>query len=418
MKGSRFDAVVTFLTNGVQGSMGLLTGVLSARLLGTAGKGELAAIQAIATMVVTLGTFGLYESVVYYAAREPRTGAEESVSATTGLMLASLVFIPAAWATMPLLLPGQRSGIVWGARVYLLIFPAFLLLGGVQSLLRASGRMVRWNLLRILAQAFWLVVLGIAAYLHVAAAETLAATYAVVLCAVGVIVVLVHRSLWRPGWPPKWSRLPRLFRYGLPLFARTGSRAINVRLDVVVMAALLDPQDVGIYSVAATWSMILGLIPSAVGAVLFPRLSRERDLKRRRVLERKSVAAGMAIIVLAAIALGSATPYILPLLFGDAFGQASSYAVGLLGAGVVLALSQLLQAVVQGRGRTGVLFGAEAAGLVVTIVGLVVLLPRFHLWGAVATSTMAYTTVTATLLVWFAKTRRSSNPDEPADEKA
>lgn len=406
LKGSRLHTVVTFITNGVQGAMGLLTGVLAARLLGTTGKGELAAIQAVATIVVTLGTFGLYESVVYYASREPETGAHDSVVTTAGLLLASFLFIPAAWLLMPVLLPDQRPGVIWGARLYLFIFPAFLLLGAVQSLLRASGRMVRWNGVRILAQSFWLAIMVTAVLEAETAPELLAASFAGILCAVGVAVLAVHHKLWSSGWPPDWSRLRRLFRYGLPLFARTGSRALNMRLDVVVMAALLPPADVGIYSVAATWSMMLALIPSAVGAVLFPRLSRERDPARRRALEKKALAAGIGVILLAATALGALAPFLLPLLFGDDFAPASIYAMGLLAAGVILAMSQLLEAVVQGRGRTGVLFFAEVAGLVVTLVGLVVLLPRLGIWGAVVTSTLSYLTVTSLLIAWLIKVRR------------
>ncbi len=412
MKGSRFHTLVTFATNAFQGVMGLFTGVLAARLLGTTGKGELAAIQAVATIVVTLGTFGLYESVIYYASRQPETAPHESVVTTAGLLLTSLVFIPLAWLLMPLLLPEQRPGVVWGARVYLFIFPAFLLLGAVQSLLRASGQMIRWNVLRVLAQSLWLVVMLLAVWVVERRAELLASGYVALLCVASVTVVVTHRRLWAAGWPPRWPRLRRLLTYGLPLFARTGSRALNVRLDVVVMAALLAAEDVGIYSVAATWSMMLAMIPSAVGAVLFPRLSRERDSNRRRLLEKKALASGTALIVLAAGALAIVAPFALPRLFGDEFAPAIQYAIGLMVSGVVLAISQLLEALVQGRGRTGVLLGAELAGLVVTVVGLIVLLPRLRIWGAVVTSTLAYLTVTALLLVWLWNARRVQEQEE------
>jgi O-antigen/teichoic acid export membrane protein len=415
LRGSRAHTLVTFGTNALQGAVGLLTGVLAARLLGPSGRGELAAIQAVATIVVTLGTFGLFDAVVYYASREPETGAKDSVVTTVSLLAAGLLFVPAAWLALPWVLPHQRPGVLWGARIYLFVFPAFVLLGTVQSMLRASGRLVRWNAVRMLAQSFWLVVVGAAWFMSERVPELLAACYAALLCGVALVVVLGHRALWSSGFPVAWHRLRRLFRYGLPLSARTGSRALNVRLDVVVMAALLTSADVGIYSVAATWSMMLSMLPAALGAVLFPRLSRERDPATRDALERKALLAGSAAILAGALVLAALTPWLLPLLFGPEFDTAAPYAVGLLASGVILATSQLLEAVVQGRGRTGVLFGAEVAGLAVTVAGLVVFLPRLRIWGAVLTSTLAYATVTGILALWLLRVRRESvGAGEPA----
>ncbi|MEM6786209.1 MAG: lipopolysaccharide biosynthesis protein [Myxococcota bacterium] len=404
---------MTLATNGLQAGIGLATGVATARILGVAGKGELATIQSIGTIIVTLGTLGLYEAVVYYAAREPETGGKDSTAATAFLLAASIVFFPLALWAVPRLLPGQRPEVQLGAQHYLFIYPAFVLMGAVQSILRASGRLLQWNVVRVAIQLSWLAIIIVGSTRAEVRPEELTTTYMVVLIVLAVVLTVFYREIWVAGWPPEARRLPRLFRYGLPLFAKTGSRALNVRLDVVVMAAVLTSDDVGVYAVAATWSTVLGLLPTALNAVLVPRLASEADPARRQHLERQSLVAGGAAIVGAAIVLGFAAPVGIPLLFGGAFASAVPYAVGLLAAGAVLASSQLMGALVQSRGKTDVLLFAELVGLAATGVGLVTLLPRYGIWGAVITSTLAYASAAA--LIAASLLRRRSPPPPPPE---
>jgi O-antigen/teichoic acid export membrane protein len=387
----------TLATNIVLGGIGIAAGILGARLLGPAGKGELATLQIVASLIVVVVTLGLFDAVIYYAAGNAREGVCDSVAATAFLLAFGVVVLPVASLLVPVILPDARPGVVLGARAYLAIFPAFILLGTVQSLLRARMDMRQWNLIRLGSQGLWLIVLVGGWILAVRFPERLAIAYVIALNLLALGVALAFWRLWRPGWPPDLSRVPRLLRYGLPIAMRAGPQQLTVRLDVLVIAVVLPPREVGIYTAAASWSMMLMPLPQAIASVLFPRLSGEKDGVRRGRLEVQAVLVSSAVVVLGAAALALATPMGFPLLFGRDFRGGVPYALGLILAGAVLAVTRVLGVVVQSRGRTAPLLWAEMAGLGVTVLGLVVLVPTIGVWGAVVTSIVAYGVVAAVL---------------------
>src|SRR5579875_3529921 len=87
---------------------GIATGILSARLLGPEGRGELAAITAFSGTVSALALIGVPNALIYYAARDPERSA--GYLATGGLIAAaaSIPFAVAAYYYIPHLLSHQR----------------------------------------------------------------------------------------------------------------------------------------------------------------------------------------------------------------------------------------------------------------------------------------------------------------------
>jgi O-antigen/teichoic acid export membrane protein len=66
------NTVITATVNLVLAVLGMMSGVLAARLLGPHGRGELAAIQTWPGVIGTLAMLGMPEAIVYYSARDER----------------------------------------------------------------------------------------------------------------------------------------------------------------------------------------------------------------------------------------------------------------------------------------------------------------------------------------------------------
>ena len=78
--------LVTAGSNLMLSVLGVLTGVMAARLLGPKGRGELAAIQAWPTALASLGLLGMSEAVPYFCTRETeKRGAYLSAALLIGL---------------------------------------------------------------------------------------------------------------------------------------------------------------------------------------------------------------------------------------------------------------------------------------------------------------------------------------------
>src|SRR6185503_18165444 len=69
--GTDRSITTTFGGNIALALLGASTGVLAARLLGTAGRGELAAIQTFPTLLAVTAMLGLPEALVFFTARNP-----------------------------------------------------------------------------------------------------------------------------------------------------------------------------------------------------------------------------------------------------------------------------------------------------------------------------------------------------------
>src|SRR6202030_2462068 len=67
------NTVITAATNIALAVLGMVSGILAARLLGPHGRGELAAIQTWPSFIASLAMLGMPEAVVYYSARAPST---------------------------------------------------------------------------------------------------------------------------------------------------------------------------------------------------------------------------------------------------------------------------------------------------------------------------------------------------------
>ena len=72
----------------------LATGVITARTLDTAGKGELAALFVLVTTLGNLSLYGLPEALTYRIGRATR---HRGVLATTGIVWSLALAVPASW---------------------------------------------------------------------------------------------------------------------------------------------------------------------------------------------------------------------------------------------------------------------------------------------------------------------------------
>lgn len=79
---------LTMATNLIIAALGIVMGILSARLLGPQGRGELATIQLWPTFIAAFGMLGMPEAVLYFASRAPeRAGRVSDVSSQTTVNL-------------------------------------------------------------------------------------------------------------------------------------------------------------------------------------------------------------------------------------------------------------------------------------------------------------------------------------------
>jgi O-antigen/teichoic acid export membrane protein len=399
-------AATTAATNIAIAALGVCSGILAARLLGPRGRGELAAIQSSPSLLAMLAMFGMPEAVVYYSARAPQKAGRYLGSAISIAVLSSFPFILVGYALMPLLLHAQTVDIMRAGRWYLAMVPIYALIGMLAHPLRGRGDFAIWNLLRLGPNVLWVGVLALAwacgkVFPAWVAEANLLALASLFLPYAAVAWVRI------PGpFTPNLSDWPPMLRYGLPCMLTGVPQMLNLRLDQMLMAALLPPRELGLYSVAVAWSAAPAPLLSALGAVTTPAVASASNVADGSMRLAATVRTAVAVTLLLGFTLTLCTPIAIALLFGSRFVAAVPAAMVLVPAAALLGLNLVLQEGLRGMGRPYAVLQAEFGGFIITAIVLAATLRPLGIMGAAIASFLGYTTVCVILVF---KTQRISN---------
>ncbi len=396
----RRSLLESVLATGAGAAAGLVAGVLLARALGPAARGQVAAVVAWAGALATLADLGLGFAVSYHAGRGAMDARALAGLALTGALGGGGL----AWALGGALLVPSLAGagvapwLVWFA---LSAAPLVLVSNHLANLLLGLGRVRATNGIRFAAVAAYAV--GVA-WLHGRGERTpawyLGAYWAAQLlsAAVALAALAAHG---RPAWRP--AGLGQVLRYGLRAHLSSVAAQASLRLDQLLLALLAPRELLGHYVVAVAVSSMVGPLYTGMSIALVPRALREPS-------PAKAVAGGLAVAAMAvslgsaaALVLGASLPWLMPLLFGRDFEESIGAARVLLAASVFQGANQLNGTILRAVGRPGAEGLAQGAGVAVTAALLWVALPRYGIAGAAWVSLVAYAGIGAVQLKVLAR---------------
>jgi O-antigen/teichoic acid export membrane protein len=369
--------------------------------------GELTLLRVLPGLAGVLVSCGLPSAAPYFlASREyttsPRLRPTLFVLTLGGALAASACWLALSPVLHSLFFRPWHMGVVLAAAV-----PVFsqLWVAAGKAFLQGENDMRAANVAIGAEEAAFLpVYLVLLPFLHGTGLLMTALVGADVLVTAGIGIRLARRGFLR-GWQRPDRRLgAEICRYGLRGQVGGMLSLINLRLDVVILGALVGPGTLGVYAVASKYAELLRLPGLAVTYVLYPRLA-----VRDRAAAGRDVAALMprafVLTVLAAIPLAAGVP-LLPLVYGPEFAGAMLPAYillfGLIGEGV----AGLVSAYLYGVGRPGANSIALGVSVVVTVGLDLALIPHYHAVGAAVASAAAYLTSSAALLVCYFAVRK------------
>lgn len=367
----------------------LVTGPITARTLGVHGRGELAAIVALLTVIPWLLDLGLSQ----WLARERALGGglPELLGAALPVALGcSLIGVAAAIPLAHILGQGRPTVITY-MEIGLFLAPVTV---GLRTLIGLAIGESLWRLVAttgVLASAIpaaAIVALAATSRLTVA---TAAAAYLVGGLASSAVLLPVLRGTRRLMFDRARSRAAAAF--GTKSWLSTVASVSNLRLDQVLMAALVTTRELGLYAVAVSIASVTSGMSSAVSNALYPRVARGDAMLAARSCR---VTAGIAGI--AALMLGALSPPLVPFVFGSEFANAVPMLVVLLLAGIPLAAATVLASALNAANDPASTMRAELTALSCTIPALIILLPASGGLAAAAISLVAYSLRLAMLL--------------------
>ena len=398
---------------GARAVVGLLNAgivVLIARSLGPAGQGRVAVALTTLLVAVQLGNLGLSSAITVWAVRAstlPRViAAVLWWSLAIGLVLgASVAALVVATDVLSL---GVNEALVVAVATPFVAGAALL-----QAVLLGQGRARIMNLAEALSAlaAFGMVALALAV-LEPGPAGALAAAVSQFVLMFGAYLFLIRADL--PRRPRLDTRLTRdLLMFSRWPFAAGLLTFLLIRVDVLVVDAVLGAAAAGRYAVAVTISQAVYLLPLSVGINLLPRAARGISYEAvARILRRLALPYAAVCLLLFAVA-----DVVVDVIFGPEY-QASATLLRLLLPGTfALGIAAVLSYYFAATGYPVGAVLAWGAGLVVDVLAVVLLLEPLGLEIAAIASSVTYIGVAAVALRLFL-TRRECSPGSPVPQAA
>jgi O-antigen/teichoic acid export membrane protein len=384
--------------------------LLVARTGGPAAVGTLALLRILPWLVGLLLSCGLYGAAPYFLSGPGRTEPGyrltlPAMAVTAGVVGAAL-WVAASPVVGPRFLPELSGPLVLAAGIAV---PTQLMETTAKACSQGFADMAGSNRIIVLEELLFVPVYG----LMVAAGATPYLAMIVALPLGDILtggsgwIRLVRRGYFRCAGRPSLKLARAIAAYGTRAELNSVTQLLNGRLDFLIVTVLVGPAALGIYAVASRAAELLRLPSLAINYVLYPEFARLSEpaaaLQARSAVRRVWWVPGVLAIPVAA-----AAPVMLPLLYGRAFRAAVVptwiLLAGMAGGGVYGVISAFMS----GSGRPGRNSLAQAAGLVLTVVLDVTLIPHLGIVGASIASTFAYLTTVAVLAAFFRRLQAGS----------
>jgi O-antigen/teichoic acid export membrane protein len=383
-----------------------LSGIIVARAVGPAVRGEYAAVTSWFGLLLMAGGAGQPAAVCFHVARDPRR-ARGYVATSRAMMLCTGAV---ALVTGLLLAPVLAHGNPGLTQAYRIAFAgsgtAFV--GASYTFSLQATNMKRWNLVRLTQP-----VLALTAVVVLWRFRMLTLHTAIWVVTVTMAIQLCYAYYWcrRSNLAPgrAQAKLVRpLARYGLSQLAAVTPATLNAYLDQLVLSQLVPPADLGRYAIAVSATLMPVPLVSAIGNVAFPQLAARRNATasgNRLQLTAVAVSAGLASAVLLPIA--ASAYWLIPAVFGPAYRGAVPLLWLLTPGGIFLACGQVAGDLLRGVNKPGVVAAAQGLAAVFTVILLVSLLPCMGVAAAAIASTVSYGIALAAMIRWLRRPPRA-----------
>jgi O-antigen/teichoic acid export membrane protein len=392
-----------------------VSGVVSARALGPAGRGQLAVVVLWSALIHLVGSLGLQSSCSYYAARWPdrRAGlaawAWRAAAWQAAAMTVASVFV-LGWLTLRLRLPPPLAAefATWAAAGTITLY-------GV-TYAQGCGDFGRFNAIRVISTVLpAALMLAGATVLRLTPAEA-GAAYLVPVWFTAVLAAAWLRRAKRAGNAAAGVLLSRrerrcLWSYGWRSLASLSSMMLNNSSDQMTLGLLVPASFVGVYAVAASVASPLTAVLASLGAVGLPTVA-SLSGRAQAAATWQALRRAATFLVFAAPPLALLLPRAIPLVYGARYAAAVVPAEILLMGAAFAALASVTDDLLRGHGHPGFVSITQGAGGVLTVAGIL-LLGGHSLAGVALVSSAGFAVSFALALVRLRAAARKYGPELP-----
>jgi O-antigen/teichoic acid export membrane protein len=379
---------------------------------GPAAVGIFTLLRVIPSLLGVMVSCGLPGATTYFLAgpdREDRRLPLTIVAmALAGGVVSALLWMAAAPIAGHLLLPGLSLSLllVAGATVFTQLFVAT-----VKSCSQGSDDLPGSNLVIFNEEFMFLPPYGLMLLLgaHGYAPVVIGLLLADLLTCAWAWTRLARRGLFKAAQRPSLALARRIASYGWRQQVGGVMTLLNLRLDFIILNVMAGPAVLGVYAIASKFAELLKVPGMALTYVLYPLFARQGP-EKAAATARRMILRGGGGIALAVVPLVFLAGPIIPAAYGASFKGAVT-PTQIIAAGLALeGVAGIISGFLYGTGRPGLNSWAMGAGLVLTVILDLLLIPRAGAIGAAVASAVAYMATSIALIYFFSSVTRAGRP--------
>ncbi|MDT0223428.1 polysaccharide biosynthesis C-terminal domain-containing protein [Gordonia sp. AC31] len=361
-----------FVAQALSGALSVPVTIMMARGLSADGLGEFQTLNRLMLVVVGFAVLGYPHAIAWAiaCARSPEGYARVRKYLYAASAIGGLVVV-CAFVSISVLMQPPNFVAFW-------VFMAYAIFNVVNAnqinLLRGRLRPGRLFLTRMTQVVVWFVAVLVLWLLEKLTVESAAWT----MLACQILAVLIgfaqiaadsHSVGESTGEQSVYSEVPTFARtsgFAAKVLPGLAVREWSVNADQLIVAILLTSADVGLYAVAASLALAIGLCTNPLSGTVQPIVQAAPVDDRSRVVA-KYFAATFVVVLVPAGLLALAAPLLIPVLYGKEFGESVPLLLVLICAALANAFTATASGVLLGLGRPGSSSVAIFAGFAVSL---------------------------------------------------
>lgn len=382
IKGTKKAILQTFMTNLVLQGCGVLTGIISARLLKPEGRGELAIVMLWPTILAGLGLLGTNWALTREIAAHPEKEAELSRTAVVLAMLLGSLTMVLGFFLVPHFLPRDKQYLTGLSCLYLIwVLPNFFLLN-LNALDHGRGNWARLNLMRICFPLFYVSLIIILFFLNI---KQVAWVVFAMLASYGFSAFCriwsLRQEIVRGHTSVKDLRI--ILGRSSHFFLAGIAAMMAIEIDKAVVIWFLPTKEVGLYTVALSVASLHASLGGALGLTTFSALATLMEQDQQRDYLTKVFRQAMLLYLVTAPLVALLAPLLIVPLYGPEFAPAVQVTVVLVLATTFYALGSIINEGLRGMGQVYAGMASQVFSCAVILVMAWILVPQFGLLGAI-----------------------------------
>lgn len=369
-------------------AFGLITSIVTARVLGPEGNGVIAAIMVYPSLFLSLGSLGIRQSTTYFVGQKKFSLDDIYASTLAIWLLTSILCLVSCFVLIKYFTKGEYSNLL--IALALITIPFSLYNTYTSGIFLGRQNIKEFNQINWIPAAlnFFFTTLLITV-IPLGVAGSMIGTFLGVFVLSFFVISKIRRDLIiRVSF--KWEIIKPMLSLGIIYAVSLLVINLNYKADILLLERLSNNYELGIYSKGVGIIQYLWEVPMLLSTLIFSRSASAKDPKAFSKKVCQLLRFAIPLVFIASLILFLLADILIELMYGFQFKPSGSVLKILMPGVVLLTIFKVLNMDVAGKGKPWLSMKAMIPAVVLNIVLNYYWVPEYGANGSALASTISY----------------------------